>query len=630
MNNSNLTVRAMRALDETHAAPEYANNQLIVELLSATPLTDTSELSIRIFSSRYQLMATDTWQHNGSKTPRRIRFRLLSETYWDDSHYHLFVYRNGHPRWYTALTLHPGYEVWRKTVLHEPMECPDEMFFANHLSMSSYWPKLVPCRFSIKLIRELIRKLRIRANIPTALPHMLAVGDGTRANAFASYILAGYVSHDNVKERFHCSLDELSTGRARWTRLTNDFEGKKAIVMKVTPLDDNNRTTNILEMLADLLRSNRFANTAFLLHGTPENIEQLFQRCPSLADLFDGNNTFHITMSESPDVDDTPCDADSALPSDHADIDAPSMQHAPQHSLGECPASLKLQKLVGLKRLKADMQDACLMAQFVKERRELCLDLSQDNRHHMLFYGNPGTGKTTVAKLVGEMYHQMGLLSSGHTVETCRTELVGEYIGHTEKRMREIIDKAKGGVLFIDEAYTLIDRSQDSNDFGKEVINSLLTLLSVPDPDMIVIMAGYEDKMQDLLKTNPGLKDRFPLQFHFEDYTAEELMEIARINLQERHFILTPDAALRLNQVITETAAQRNVYFGNGRWVHNFIEQGLIKSMAHRIMSMSFHDSADRILLSTIEPADVDDAEERLLRNERFRLAQPARIGFRA
>lgn len=630
MNNSNLTVRAMRALDETHAAPEYANNQLMVELLSATPLTDTSELSIRIFSSRYQLMATDTWQHNGSKTPRRIRFRLLSETYWDDSHYHLFVYRNGHPRWYTALMLHPGYAVWRKAVLHEPMECPDEMFFANHLSMSSYWPKLVPCRFSIKLIRELIRKLRIRANIPTALPHMLAVGDETRANAFASYILAGYVSHDNVKERFHCSLDELSTGRARWTRLTNDFEGKKAIVMKVTPLDDNNRTTNILEMLADLLRSNRFANTAFLLHGTPEIIEQLFQRCPSLADLFDGNNTFHITLSESPDVDDTLCDADSALPSDHADIDAPSMQHAPQHSLGECPANLKLQKLVGLKRLKADMQDACLMAQFVKERRELCLDLSQDNRHHMLFYGNPGTGKTTVAKLVGEMYHQMGLLSSGHTVETCRTELVGEYIGHTEKRMREIIDKAKGGVLFIDEAYTLIDRSQDSNDFGKEVINSLLTLLSVPDPDMIVIMAGYEDKMQDLLKTNPGLKDRFPLQFHFEDYTAEELMEIARINLQERHFILTPDAALRLNQVITETAAQRNVYFGNGRWVHNFIEQGLIKSMARRIMSMSFHDSADRILLSTIEPADVDDAEERLLRNERFRLAQPARIGFRA
>lgn len=630
MNNSNLTVRVMRALDETHAAPEYANNQLMVELLSATPLTDTSELSIRIFSSRYQLMATDTWQHNSSKAPRRIRFRLLSETYWDDSHYHLFVYRNGHPRWYTALTLHPGYAVWRKAVLHEPMECPDEMFFANHLSISSYWPKLVPCRFSIKLIRELIRKLRIRANTPTALPHMLAVGDGTRANAFASYILAGYVSHDNVKERFHCSLDELSTGRARWTRLTNDFEGKKAIVMKVTPLDDNNRTTNILEMLADLLRSNRFANTAFLLHGTPENIEQLFQRCPSLAGLFDGNNTFHITMSESPDVDDTLCDADSALPSEHADIDAHSMQHATQHSPGECPASLKLQKLVGLKRLKADMQDACLMAQFVKERRELCLDLSQDNRHHMLFYGNPGTGKTTVAKLVGEMYHHMGLLSSGHTVETCRTELVGEYIGHTEKRMREIIDKAKGGVLFIDEAYTLIDRSQDSNDFGKEVINSLLTLLSVPDPDMIVIMAGYEDKMQDLLKTNPGLKDRFPLQFHFEDYTAEELMEIARINLQERHFILTPDAALRLNQVITETAAQRNVYFGNGRWVHNFIEQGLIKSMARRIMSMSFHDSADRILLSTIEPADVDDAEERLLRNERFRLAQPARIGFRA
>lgn len=628
MNNFHLTVRVMRSLDESHTAPEYANNLLVIELQSTAPLADTNELSVRIFSSRYQPVAADTWQHEGSRTPRRIRFRLMSETYWDDTHYHLFIFRNGHARWYTPLSLHPDYEVWRKATLQEPAECPDQMFFANHLCTGSYWSKLVPGRFSVQLIEELIRKLRIRAKNPNATPHLLVVGDETKACAFAALILAGHISGDTVENSFRCSLDELSTGRARWTRLTKDFEGKKTIVMKVTPLDNNNRTTNILEMLVDLLQSNRFANTTFLLHGTPENIEHLFQRCPTMSHLFDENNTFHIAPTETPANTDTVSDTELPLPFDMVEAETSSISYGRKRCQDKCPACQKLEKMVGLKRLKSEMQDARLMALFTKERRELCLDMTQDNRHHMLFYGNPGTGKTTVAKLVGEMYHQMGLLSSGHTVETCRTNLVGEYVGHTEKRMKDVIAQAKGGVLFIDEAYTLVDK--DSNDFGKEVINALLPLLSDPNPDMIVIMAGYEDKMEDLLKTNPGLKDRFPLQFHFEDYTPEELMEMALLNLQERHFILTPDAAMYLRKVITEASAQQNKYFGNGRWVHNFIEQGMIKSMARRVMLMSSHDSADRILLSTIEKADIADAEERLLRNERLKIIQPARIGFRA
>ena len=137
-------------------------------------------------------------------------------------------------------------------------------------------------------------------------------------------------------------------------------------------------------------------------------------------------------------------------------------------------------------------------------------------------------------------------------------------------------------------------------------------------------------QMQALFRLNPGLDSRFPLRLHFDDFTSDELTEMARHLLAERNFELSEAADVRLAKLIEKAVLHKDEHFGNGRWVHNFIEQGLIKSMARRVMSMSFHDSADRILLSTIEPADVDDAEERLLRNERFRLAQPARIGFRA
>ena len=191
-------------------------------------------------------------------------------------------------------------------------------------------------------------------------------------------------------------------------------------------------------------------------------------------------------------------------------------------------AEEQLDELVGLQRLKKDIREARLLTLFIKERKMMQLETSDDNRHHMLFLGNPGTGKTTVARIIGQMYHEMGILSNGHLIETNRTSLVGEYIGHTEKNMRETIANARGGVLFVDEAYTLITQEEDSKDFGKEVINALLPVLSEPNPDMIVILAGYKDKMQTLLNSNPGLKDRFPLHFHFEDYTPEELAEMAR------------------------------------------------------------------------------------------------------
>lgn len=184
--------------------------------------------------------------------------------------------------------------------------------------------------------------------------------------------------------------------------------------------------------------------------------------------------------------------------------------------------------------------------------------------------------------------------------------------------------------MFIDEAYTLIEGGSDTKDYGKEVINALLTVLSEPNPDMIVILTGYEDKMKKLLKSNPGLKDRFPLRFHFEDYTADELSEIAHRILKSRNFVLTPEANLRLNSLIEKEARQRDEHFGNGRWVHNLIEHGLIKSMARRVMSGPRPETAQLQLFSTIEACDVEDAEAKLLRTADLKITPPCRIGFRA
>lgn len=292
----------------------------------------------------------------------------------------------------------------------------------------------------------------------------------------------------------------------------------------------------------------------------------------------------------------------------------------------EIPAEQILEKMVGLRRVKEEVADARLMALFMKEREDMGFHASTDCRNHMIFLGNPGTGKTTVAKLIGKMYNNMGLLSSGHTIVTNRSELIGQYIGQTEQKTREVISSARGGVLFIDEAYSLVS-GQLSNDFGKEVINSLLVVLSEPDPDMIVILAGYSDKMQELLDMNPGLRDRFPLHIHFDDYTADELMEIARGVCRDMNLELSPAADARLRSMMVVKVGRRDKLFGNGRWVHNLIEHGVLKNMARRVMAV--HDRADNArLYNVIEESDVAKAEPVFVNDAETKPMLHPRIGF--
>lgn len=612
----NIILRAMRTFDESVCAPEYARNQLAIEIIFPEPPVFINELAVRVYSEDYQLIGADVYSPSSRKNPRKVRFIALSDTFWDENLYHIFVFQNGLPKWTVSLSPSPSYEVWKKEKLDELESHPDKKFFIERLCPTDWWQNMYSEQFQFPSAEKVIGKLYSYSKAEGVCPHLLVTGNNLMTKAFSCFILAAYLTGNDKSEQAVFSLGELVSGNLQWSELTEHIRQKQVIVMNVPQLEYSASTVNLLSMLGDILSKEDFSRPVFIFHGTEEHVNQLFQECEAIAGMFAEYNTFRISLStEMPPI--TLNDTEFQ----------PALRETP---FAEFSAEEELQQMVGLKQLKEDIQEARMMSLFLKERRELNLDLCGDSRYHMLFLGNPGTGKTTVARLVGKMYHQMGLLSKGHTVETCRTNLVGEYLGHTEKNTKEAIEEARGGVLFIDEAYTLIEGGSDTKDYGKEVINALLTVLSEPNPDMIVILAGYEDKMKKLLKSNPGLKDRFPLRFHFEDYTADELSEIAHRILKSRDFVLTPEANLRLNSLIEKEAKQRDEHFGNGRWVHNLIEHGLIKSMARRVMSGPRPETAQLQLFSTIEACDVEEAEAKLLRTADLKITPPCRIGFRA
>lgn len=264
----------------------------------------------------------------------------------------------------------------------------------------------------------------------------------------------------------------------------------------------------------------------------------------------------------------------------------------------------RLDSLVGLTDIKTKVKEHAQYIKFLNLRREKGFDESDTINIHSVFTGNPGTGKTTVAQMMGKLYHKMGLLSKGHVHEVDRVDLVGEYIGQTAPKVKEAIKKAKGGVLFIDEAYALARSNDDSKDFGREVIEILVKEMSNKENEFAVIVAGYPKEMKNFIDSNPGLRSRFKHYFKFSDYLPQELIAIAQLASVEKEVQFAPLAQIKLEELITKEYRKRDISFGNARFIHDLIDKAKI-NLGLRIMERKSPSRLSTTDLMTITDKDM-------------------------
>lgn len=240
---------------------------------------------------------------------------------------------------------------------------------------------------------------------------------------------------------------------------------------------------------------------------------------------------------------------------------------------------IELKSLIGLSSVKKEIETLTNFIKIQKEREAKGLKTSQPS-YHCVFTGNPGTGKTTVARIVAGIYKELGVLKSGHLVETDRSGLVAEYVGQTAVKTNKIIDSALDGVLFIDEAYSLISGSE--NDYGKEAIATLLKRMEDNRDRLVVILAGYTSEMQDFINSNSGLQSRFNRYIEFPDYSAEELYQIFELNTRKFDYSISDTVVEKLKAFFNDTIENKDKNFGNARFVRNFFEKAL-ENQANRL-----------------------------------------------
>ncbi|MFC3882300.1 stage V sporulation protein K [Bacillus songklensis] len=253
--------------------------------------------------------------------------------------------------------------------------------------------------------------------------------------------------------------------------------------------------------------------------------------------------------------------------------------------------------LIGLEEMKKTIREIYAWLYVNKKREEEGLKAGKQVLH-MMFKGNPGTGKTTVARLLGKLFYNMNVLSKGHLIEAERADLVGEYIGHTAQKTRDLVKKALGGILFIDEAYSLARGGE--KDFGKEAIDTLVKHMEDKGNEFVLILAGYSREMNHFLSLNPGLQSRFPLVIEFPDYTVNQLMEIAGLMLKEREYILSKEAEWKLRDHLTMVKSHTSSAFSNGRYIRNIIEKA-IRAQAMRLLVGETYRRDDLMTIKSVD-----------------------------
>src|SRR5512146_1789511 len=256
-------------------------------------------------------------------------------------------------------------------------------------------------------------------------------------------------------------------------------------------------------------------------------------------------------------------------------------------------------ELVGLAPVKTRIREIASLLVVDRARAALGVEGAKPSLH-MCFTGNPGTGKTTVAMRMATILHRLGHVRKGHLVAVTRDDLVGQYIGHTAPKTKEVLKKAMGGVLFIDEAYYLY-RPENERDYGQEAIEILLQVMENQRDDLVVILAGYKDRMETFFRSNPGLSSRIAHHIDFPDYTPEELLAIARVMLQQMHYRLTVEADAALKEYIEKRRAQP--HFANARSIRNALDRARLRQ-ASRLFERK-GGAISRQELEAIEEADI-------------------------
>lgn len=300
--------------------------------------------------------------------------------------------------------------------------------------------------------------------------------------------------------------------------------------------------------------------------------------------------------------------AGSAAGNKPAEASAPAAPPEPKKPVELDPKRIdeimsELNQLVGLKTVKEEITRLVDLLRVQQMRQEVGLQNKGTSRH-MVFFGNPGTGKTTVARLLADIYRELGLLPTGQLVEVDRSGLVGGYVGQTAIKTSEVIEQAIGGVLFIDEAYTLT-ANKGQNDFGQEAVDTILKAMEDYRDEMIVIVAGYTELMQEFLETNPGLKSRFNYFIEFPDYTPDELVAILELLCKKNEYTLSDSAREKAREIFTARCENKPENFANAREVRNFMEKAMLNH-AGRVTKLP-KSARTKKVLSQLEAEDLSE-----------------------